>query len=121
MVLPVPRRSPHFAATKLPTSRGYQWSAFDEVVKPTGQQQSAFEKLKQTSANVADQPRASCPAQIAESPVARLDEMHSRLNAMVQAVKTLRPTLAIFYASLSDDQKAQFNILGQNTGSASSG
>ena len=60
----------------------------DEVVKPTGQQQSAFEKLKQTSANVADQPHASCPAQIAESPVARLDEMHSRLNAMVQAVKT---------------------------------
>jgi hypothetical protein len=39
----------------------------------------------------------------------------------VQAVKTLRPTLATFYASLSDEQKAQFNNLGQNTGSASGG
>jgi ABC-type transporter MlaC component len=120
MVLPVPRRWPHFAATKLPTSLGYLSNAL-RIVKPTGQQQSAFEKLKQTSANVADQLRASCPAQIAESPVARLEEMQNRLNAMVQAVKALRPTLATFYASLSDEQKAQFNILGQNTGSGSGG
>jgi hypothetical protein len=49
--------------TKLPAE------SIDEVVKPTGQQQSAFEKLKQTSANVADQLRASCPAQVAKSPV----------------------------------------------------
>ena len=101
--------------TRLPVER------IEEVVKPTGQQQSAFEKLKQTSANVADQLRASCPAQIAESPVARLEEMQNRLNAMVQAVKALRPTLAAFYVSLSDEQKAQFNILGQNTGSGSGG
>ena len=101
--------------TRLPAER------IEEVVKPVGQQQSAFEKLKQTSANVADQLRASCPAQIAESPVARLEEMQNRLNAMVQAVKALRPTLATFYASLSDEQKAQFNILGQNTGSGSGG
>ena len=101
--------------TRLPAER------IEEVVKPTGQQQSAFEKLKQTSANVTDQLRASCPAQIAESPVARLEEMQNRLNAMVQAVKALRPTLATFYASLSDEQKAQFNNLGQNTGSASGG
>ena len=53
--------------------------------------------------------------------MARLEEMQNRLNAMVQAVKALRPTLATFYASLSDEQKAQFNNLGQNTGSASGG
>ena len=32
---------------------------------------------------------------------------------MVQAVKTLRPPLGTFYASLSDEQKAQFDGLGQ--------
>jgi len=52
---------------------------------------------------------------------ARLEEMQNRLNAMVQAVRALRPTLATFYASLSDEQKAQFNILGQNTGGGSGG
>jgi hypothetical protein len=39
--------------------------------------------------------------------------MNNRLDAMVQAVKTLRPTLGTFYASLSDEQKAQFNSMGQ--------
>jgi hypothetical protein len=34
---------------------------------------------------------------------------------MAQATKTLRPTLAAFYASLSDEQKAQFNSMGQQT------
>jgi hypothetical protein len=39
--------------------------------------------------------------------------MNNRLDAMVQAVKTLRPPLGTFYASLSDEQKAQFNSMGQ--------
>jgi LTXXQ motif family protein len=41
--------------------------------------------------------------------------MNNRLDAMAQATKTLRPTLAAFYASLSDEQKAQFNSMGQQT------
>jgi len=102
--------------TRLPMQR------IEEVVKPTGQQQSALEKLKQTSENAADGLRASCPTRTAEAPVARLDEMHNRLGAMVQAVKNLRPTLATFYASLSDEQKAQFNIMGQQSvGNANGG
>ena len=44
--------------------------------------------------------------------MARLDDMTARLDAMVQAVKSLHPTLATFYASLSDEQKAQFNNMG---------
>ena len=102
--------------TRLPVQR------IEEVVKPTGQQQSALEKLKQTSENAADALRASCPTQTAEAPVARLDEMHNRLGTMVQAVKNLRPTLGTFYASLSDEQKAQFNTMGQqNAGDAKGG
>ena len=102
--------------TRLPVQR------IEEVVKPTGPQQSALEKLKQTSGNAADELRASCPTRTAEAPVARLDEMHNRLGAMVQAVKNLRPTLATFYASLSDEQKAQFSTMGlQNAGDARGG
>ena len=102
--------------TRLPMQR------IEEVVKPTGPQQSALEKLKQTSENTADELRASCPMQSAEAPVARLDEMHNRLGAMVRAVKDLHPTLATFYTSLSDEQKAQFNIMGQqSSGNADGG
>jgi hypothetical protein len=62
------------------------------------------------------------PTQMAEAPVARLDEMNNRLGAMVQAVKNLRPTLATFYASLSDEHNAQFNTMGQqNVGNTNGG
>jgi hypothetical protein len=92
--------------TRLPSER------IQEIVKPTGPQESALEDLKQASAKAADELRASCPKQSAESLVARLDDMTAQLNAMVRAVKSLHPTLATFYGSLSDEQKAQFNNMG---------
>jgi hypothetical protein len=93
--------------TKLPTQR------IEEIVKPTGPQQTTLDQLKQASAKAADELRGSCPAHVGETPTARLDAMSNRLDAMVQAVKALRPTLGAFYASLSDEQKAQFNAMGQ--------
>ena len=93
--------------TKLPVQR------IEEIVRPTGPQKTALDQLNQASAKAADELRGSCPAQIGEIPTARLDAMNDRLGAMVQAVKTLRPTLGTFYASLSDEQKAQFNSMGQ--------
>jgi hypothetical protein len=96
--------------TRLPAQR------IQEIVKPTGPQESAFEDLKQASAKAADELRTSCPKQSAEALVARLDEMTAQLNAMVQEVKSLGPTLSTFYASLSDEQRAQFNNVGQSSG-----
>jgi len=92
--------------TKLPTER------IEEIVKPTGPEQTALEQLKQASAKAADELRGSCPTHVGDTPTARLDAMSNRLDAMVQAVKALRPTLGAFYASLSDEQKAQFNAMG---------
>ncbi len=43
--------------------------------------------------------------------MARLDAIKTRLSAMVEALKTVRPKLEEFYASLNDEQKARFNIL----------
>ena len=92
--------------TRLPTQR------IEEIVKPTGPEESALEDLKQASAKAAAELRASCPRQLSEALVARLDEMTAQLDAMARAVKSLRPTLATFYASLSDEQKAEFNNMG---------
>ena len=90
--------------TKLPVQ------GIEEIVKPKDQQQTAFENLKQASAQAADELKTSCAAQTPATPVARLEAASNRLQALVQAVKTVRPTLGAFYASLGDEQKARFNI-----------
>lgn len=95
----------------------------EQVVKPTAQQQAAFDSLKQVSQKVTDDLSASCPAQQPQTPVARLDAVKTRLDAMLTAMKAVRPPLEAFYASLSDEQKAKFNTLGppQSASAAPSG
>ena len=84
----------------------------EQAVKPTQQQLDAFEKLKAASAQAANQLHASCPARLPQTAMDRFDAMSKRLDAMSAAIKTVRPALADFYASLSDEQKARFNTLG---------
>jgi hypothetical protein len=50
----------------------------------------------------------------------RFDALAKRLDAMAAAVKTVRPALADFYGSLTDEQKARFNMLGPPRQAASS-
>ena len=97
--------------TQLPVQR------VEQAVKPTQQQQGALEKLKAASTEAANQLQASCPAQSPQTPLGRFDAVGKRLDAMAGAVKTVRPALADFYSSLSDEQKARFNTLRppQNT------
>src|SRR5262249_21638160 len=54
----------------------------------------------------------SCPTELPSTPTARLAAMHQRLDAMLVAVRTVRPALEKFYGLLDDEQKARFNALG---------
>jgi len=92
--------------TQLPVQR------VEQVIKPTQEQLNAFDKLKTASTEAANLLRASCPAQLPQTPLDRFDAVSKRLDAMSEAIKTVRPALAGFYASLTDEQKARFNILG---------
>ena len=92
--------------TQLPAQR------VEQVVKPRQEQQDAFEKLKAASSEAANALQASCPTQLPQTPFDRFDAVAKRLDAMAEAIKTVRPALASFYASLSDEQKARFNTLG---------
>ena len=76
---------------KLPVQR------IEQVVHPNTQQRDAFDGLKTASENAAEQLQTSCPAQMPQTPVARLDAVKTRLSAMVDAMKTVRPKLAAFY------------------------
>ena len=98
------RRSEGF--TQLPAQK------VEQIVKPTQQQLDAFEKLKSASLDAANQLHASCPSQLPQTPIDRFDAVSRRLNAMSEAIKTVRPALADFYGTLSDEQKARFNTLG---------
>jgi hypothetical protein len=91
-----------------------------QVVRPTVQQQSAFDDLKKATQNAGDQMKSSCPAAVPNSPVARLDTVETRLSVVADAIKAVRPNLRNFYASLSDDQKARFNTMGPPPSATSS-
>jgi len=84
----------------------------EQVVQPTAQQKGAFDNLKKAAQKAGDQLQASCPTAVPKSPVARVDTVETRLTAMTDAIKSVRPDLSNFYASLSDEQKAKFNTMG---------
>ena len=92
--------------TQIPAQR------VEEIVKPSQQQLDAFERLKSASTQAANHLQASCPTQMPQTPLDRFDAVGTRLNAMENAIKMVRPALARFYDSLTDEQKARFNTLG---------
>lgn len=92
---------------------------FDDIAKKvnlTGEQKNLLDGMKDASKDAAKQFSESCPpdSNFASTPPGRLDAMTARLNATLQAVGVVRPSLESFYASLSDEQKERFNELGPN-------
>ena len=56
---------------------------------------------------------ASCPTEMPATPLARLSAIEQRLQTILAAIETVRGPLNAFYDSLSDEQKAQFNMIGR--------
>jgi hypothetical protein len=86
----------------------------DEVVRPSGDQESAFTALREANDKAVERLEAACPDFIPQTPVGRLEAMENRLVAMLDAAKTVQPALDDFYASLDSEQKARFNTLGRD-------
>ena len=55
--------------------------------------------------------KVSCPTYQTLTPTGRVEAMEKRLEATLDAVKTVQPALAKFYNSLSDEQQARFNSM----------
>jgi hypothetical protein len=83
-----------------------------QTVEPNEAQRAALDELKTATAAALDILKASCPTDLPSTPTGRLAAMQKRLDAMSQAVRTVRPALEKFYQSLNDEQKARFNALG---------
>jgi len=84
----------------------------ERTVAPTQRQQAALRELKTASTKAVEVLHAACPIDAVATPLARLDAMEKRLEAMLRAVDLVRPALESFYDSLRDEQKARFNAIG---------
>ncbi|MGZ6042806.1 MAG: Spy/CpxP family protein refolding chaperone, partial [Asticcacaulis sp.] len=73
---------------------------------------ASLQTLQDASVKAADMLKMSCQPDGVVTPPARLAALAKRLDVMMQAVKLVRPALEDFYATLSDEQKAQFEAIG---------
>jgi hypothetical protein len=82
-----------------------------QAVQPTPTQRAALDELQEASVKAGEGLKANCPTYQTLTPTGRVEAMEKRLEATLDAVKTVQPALAKFYSSLSDEQKARFNSL----------
>jgi hypothetical protein len=101
---------PKSSLTNLPIER------IETVIRPAGTQKEALDRLREVTEKAVQELQAACPDDVPLTPVGRLEAMEKRLEAMLQAAKLVQPALDEFYATLSSEQKARFNTLGQFAG-----
>jgi hypothetical protein len=63
----------------------------------------------------------ACPQDVPQTPTGRLELMEKRLQAMRDAANAVKAPLDDFYATLSNEQKARFNTIGQTLAKAEDG
>ena len=85
----------------------------EDVINPTEAQETQLNKLQDATTQAVSIMQAACPDETPITPPGRLDVMEKRLQAMIDAAKTVKPSLDSFYASLTGEQKARFNRIGQ--------
>jgi len=92
-----------------------------QQVSPTQDQQGLLDDLKVATQKAVEILQEACPTDLPATPTGRLAAMRIRVQAMLDAVRTVRPALEKFYASLTDEQKERFNSLDQQAFTAASG
>lgn len=85
----------------------------EDVLNPTDAQEAELRRLQDATGKAVEILQAACPDDTPLTPPGRLDAMEMRLQSMIDAAKTVKPALASFYSSLSGEQKARFNRIGQ--------
>jgi hypothetical protein len=92
-----------------------KWASeqIDKAVQPAPEQQAKLDALKTAMSAAANDLTDACPSSLPTTPPARLKAISRQLNTLLKAVRNVRVTLDDLYASLSDEQKSQFNTLGR--------
>jgi hypothetical protein len=101
-----------FCAEQARSVTALPFGRIEQAVRPINDQKAFFADLKKAAADAAAQFRDACPDAVPLTPLGRLEAMTMRLHAALDAIRIIRPALAAFYESLTDEQKARFNEIG---------
>lgn len=85
----------------------------EDAVRPTDAQMEGLNSLQDATSKAVSILQSACPDETPLTPPGRLEMMEKRLTAMIDAANTVKPALASFYDSLSNEQKARFNRIGR--------
>ena len=77
------------------------------LVRPTPEQASAIDQLRNNVAARAEKVRVACPTPAGESPPERITELLSGVAAISDALHSVRESVKRFYATLDEEQKAR--------------
>ena len=120
-VLAEDRRKMSAAATEAPARQcgaaqpaALQWPAqeIEARLRPNDTQRAALKALRDANARAVEILISECQPDAVTLP-ARLDAVNGRLAALQQAVYLVSAAIEGLYATLSDEQKAQFEAIGQ--------
>jgi hypothetical protein len=91
-----------------------QWPAeeIEARLRPNDTQRAALKALQDANARAVGILISDCQPDAVTLPT-RLDTVNGRLAAMQQALYLVSTALEAFYATLNDEQKAQFETIGQ--------
>jgi len=100
-------KQPKQGLTNLPIEK------IEDALNPTDAQEAGLMKLHDATNKAVSIMQTACPDETPMTPPGRLNVMEKRLQSMVDAANTVKPALEDFYASLTSEQKARFNRIGQ--------
>lgn len=86
----------------------------EQLIGANEAQRAALENLRTASLKAMETVLASCPQDLPVSATGRLETIEKRLDAMLTAVRIVRPAFDAFFATLNDEQKARINTGGSS-------
>lgn len=95
-----------------PYAAGFaDWRAerLERSLKLSNLQREPFAALRKASSDASEILREGCPRESIKDAPSRVKAMEERMDTMLRAVRTVRPALDAFYATLSDEQKVIFD------------
>ncbi len=84
----------------------------ERTVRPDQRQKEALNELRNASGKAAEALAASCPKDFPKTASERFAFMEKRMEAMLQAIRTVRPAFDAFYGTLDVEQKARLDAAG---------
>jgi hypothetical protein len=81
----------------------------ERTLELTDPQRELFDVFKKAASGATEIIHESCPLDFAVTAPARMEAMEKRMDAMLRALKIVRPAFDALYAALTDEQKSVFD------------